>query len=199
MNGIDKITARILADAEREAEALLTEAEAEARDVAQRYDKQAQDEYWEVVTAGKQAADQRRKRFMGTAVMEARKQVLAFKQELVDQAFRETLSHLVNLPEAQQIEVLAQFAAKAAAIGDETLIFSAKDREQYGRRVVLAANAKLRAAGKPAKLTLSEETREMMGGLIVTNGLVDVNCSFEAMVEAQKSALTGPVAEILFD
>ena len=199
MKGIDKITARILADAEQETRTLLPEAETEAQELAKQYDKQAQDAYWKLVTAGKQAADQRAERLTGAAVMEAKKQILAFKQELVEQVFHDAVSHLVNLPEEQQIDLLASLAVRAATTGEETLIFSAKDREKYGRCVVAAANEKLRAAGKPGHLTLSEETREMAGGLIVTDGLVDVNCSFEVMVEAQRSALTGPVAELLFD
>jgi len=199
MNGIDKITARILADAESRAEALREKSAAEAQEVTAWYDKQAQDEYWKLVTAGKQAADRRFERMAGTATMEAKRQILAFKQETVERAFEEARQALTALPEDQYVAFLASLAAKAAETGGETLIFSAKDRDTVGSRVLAAANETLRAAGKPGALTMGEETREMAGGVIVTDGLVDVNCSFEAMVEAQKSALTGPVAEILFD
>ena len=47
-------------------------------------------------------------------------------------------------------------------------------------------------------LTLSEETRPIQGGFILTDGPVEVNCSFEAMLRLQREQLEKPAAEILF-
>ena len=199
MNGIEKITARILADTEREAAEIRVKAEADCAEIAAQYETEAQDAYWQVVTAGKRAADLRAERLSGTAAMEAKKQLLAFKQEMVGKAFDEALARLVRLPEGEYVALLASLAARSARTGGEQLIFSAEDRVKVGARVTAAANEKLKAAGKPGNLTLSEETRRMAGGLIITDGLVDVNCSFEAMVDAQKMERTGEIAQILFE
>ena len=47
-------------------------------------------------------------------------------------------------------------------------------------------------------LTLSEETRPMRGGFILSDGEVEINCTFEAMVYAQREKLEREVAQVLF-
>ena len=199
MNGIDKITARIVADAQQEAEILLAEAKVEGQEIIERHDRQAQDQYWKLVTAGRREADGKADRMRRMASMEARKQVLGLKQELVEEALDRTVQYFLDLPEDQYVDLLAQFVVRAAKSGREQLIFSPKDRGLYGKKVTIRANEALGAKGMEAELTMSEEAREMSGGVIVTDGLVDVNCSFDAMIEAQKGVLISPVAEILFD
>ena len=75
----------------------------------------------------------------------------------------------------------------------DKLIFSQADRAQVGKAVVLAANEKLNGS-----LTLAEETRPMNGGFILSDGRVEVNCSFETLVRLQKAELTGKVTGALF-
>jgi len=199
MNGIERITARIRADLEQELQDIQAATLTETQEVAEKYDKQAQDMYWKIVSAGKHAADQMAERMANTASMEARKQILSFKQGMVGQAFNLTAERLINLPEDEYARFLTGLAVKAAQSGREQLIFSPKDRGIFGKRVTIAANEQLQSRGMDAALTMSEETREMSGGLVVTDGRVDVNCSIESMIEALRGPLTGPVAETLFD
>ena len=199
MNRIDKITERIKADAENEVAQIRARSLADCLETENRYNAQAKKEYENLVAAGKQAAQQSADRVIRTANTEAKKQILAFKQEMVKNAFEQSVSKLLSLPEDRYVELLAFLCVKAARTGNERLIFSPKDREKYGELVASAANELLKTNGKPAKLTLDEETREISGGVIVTDGQIEVNCDFKAMAEAQKNALKGPVAEILFD
>ena len=103
---------------------------------------------------------------------------------------------------ALSIALLAALAAKAAATGREQLIFSPKDRERVGEQVVAAANEKLSQDGATemlaGQLTLSEETRPMRGGFILSDGEVEVNCAFETLVRLQRSEVSGEVAKALF-
>ena len=48
------------------------------------------------------------------------------------------------------------------------------------------------------KLTLSEETRPLKGGFILSDGKVEVNCSFDTLVRLQKTETAGEVAKRLF-
>ena len=61
----------------------------------------------------------------------------------------------------------------------------------YGR-----ANA---ALGERGCLTLSEDSRDIKGGLILEGEQVEVNCSFEALVREQREPLAAQVARLLFD
>jgi len=61
--------------------------------------------------------------------------------------------------------------------------------------VVAAGNA---AAHGTALLTLSEETREIAGGVILKNGNVEINCAFETQLRLLRESMASEVAAILF-
>jgi len=93
--------------------------------------------------------------------MEARKSVLALKQEMVDAAFAAALDKICTMPQADYVAYLAKLAAQAATTGTETLVFNAKDQAACGQAVVDAANALLAQQGKPGRLTMSQATRDL--------------------------------------
>ena len=91
MNGIEKITGRIEADAREQASAITADAEAKCAEIRAGYDKQAQDQYWARVRDGVKTFEDRVQRMGRLAEMEARKSILALKQEMVDAAFAAAL------------------------------------------------------------------------------------------------------------
>ena len=227
MNGIEKIIDRISGDAQAEIDAILAEARAEAAQITAKYEAQAKAEAEEILKRGTAAAAEREERLASMAQMEGRKAELAAKQEVIEEAFELALKKLLALPEDKYVELLAGLAAKASVTGKETLIFSANDRDRVGKKVVAAANeilgkkvapelpeeladSKVGAildkvvAGASALingtdvLTLSEETRNINGGFILSDGAVEVNCSFDTLVRLQKAEITGEVTRALF-
>ena len=117
MNGIEKITGRIEADAQEQAKAIAAEAEARCAEIRADYDKQAQDQYWARVRDGVKACEDRVQRMGRLAEMEARKSVLAA-----------ALDKICTMPQADYVAYLAKLAAQAATTGTETLVFNAKDQ-----------------------------------------------------------------------
>ena len=194
MNGIEKITGRIEADAQEQAKAIAAEAEAKCAEIRADYDKQAQDQYWARVRDGVKACEDRVQRMGRLAEMEARKSVLALKQEMVDAAF----DKICAMPQADYVAYLAKLAAQAATTGTETLVFNAKDQAACGQAVVDAANALLAQQGKPGRLTMSRATRDLRAGFVLQQGDIEVNCAVETIAELCRSDLAAQVAEVLF-
>ena len=198
MNGIEKITGRIEADAQEQAKAIAAEAEARCAEIRADYDKQAQDQYWARVRDGVKACEDRVQRMGRLAEMEARKSVLALKQEMVDAAFAAALDKISTLPPADYVAYLAKLAAQAATTGTETLVFSAKGQAACGQAVVDAANALLAQQGKPGRLTMSQATRDLRAGFVLQQGDIEVNCAVETIAELCRSELAAQGAEVLF-
>ena len=196
MNGIEKITARINEDSRKEAYAILAQARAEAAEIADRARAEAKAVEDEVLAQGRRAAAEREDRLASTAQMECRKAVLAAKQDVIEEAFEQAHKQLLDLSQEKYIALLADLAVQASVTGKEKLIFSAPDRARVGKAVVAAANGKL---AKDAMLTLAEETRPMDGGFILSDGAVEVNCTFDTLIRLQRGALSGEVAKVLFD
>ena len=195
MDGIEKITGRIAADGAQETEAILAEARAQADAIAARYDQQAARESEEILARGRRNAQERVERLASVAQLDARKMELSAKQEMLSKAYDQALEQLLNLPEQQYVTLLADLAAHASSTGREAVIFSQKDRTRYGK----AAGTQATERRGDGHLTLSEQTRPIRGGLILSDGDVEVNCTFETLVRLQRGELDREVAKVLFD
>ena len=203
MNGIEKITGQIDADVQKEIGAALDQARAQAKEIEARYESQAQTQGEALRRKGEQDAALRRERLVDVARLEARKTVLAAKQDMVGQAFDLALKKLLELPDQEYIALLAKLTVAASRTGREQVIFSQKDRSRYGKQAVTMANDMLAKQAGPhadhtSMLTLAEESRPMAGGLILRDGRVETNCSFEVLIHLQRDALSAEVARALF-
>ena len=196
MDGIDKIIGQIEADARREAAALKEQAEAQAREVRNRGQVRGEREAARILEEGRVTAAGREERLVSAARLEERKKLLALKQRLVGRAFERALQRLCALPEEEQIDFLSRLAAAAALTGWERVVLSPSGRARWGGQVVRRANA---ALGERGRLTLSEGSRDIKGGLVLEGEQTEVDCSFEALVREQREALSASVARFLFE
>lgn len=199
MNGIDKITSRIAADGNSEAQALLSRSRQQADAIYNGYQAAADHDYQQALAQGKKDAAERVERLGSVSQLEARKLQLTAKQEMLDKAFDLALRKLLSMPEEQYVSLLASLAVKGSDTGTESLIFSHTDRNRIGKKVVLLANETLSAQGRTGALKLSEESRPFQGGLYIQNGNVETNCTFAALVRLQRQTAAKEAADMLFD
>lgn len=193
MNGIERITQRISSDARKEADRILAAAREEAAAATERYRAQAEAERLELSERNGKAAAEREERLVSMAQMEARKLLLAARQEMVDKVYVLALERLCSMPEEMYIEVLANLMNEASSTGKEEVVFSARDKKAVGQKAVEKANT---LSGK--KLKLSRSTASIQGGFILRDRNIEVNCTFETLVRLEKPQTAGTVAKTLF-
>ncbi len=198
MKGTEKIIAHIQADAKAQADAILAQAEQQCAQLREAYDKQASSVYGEKIRAGVKACQDQADSVQRIARMEAKKEILALKQDMVSRSFDRAKEQLLALPAEQYGALLAKLAAQASVTGDEEIILNAADRAALGEKVVQAANTLLSAAGKNAALTLSGQTGDFEGGLILRRGSIEANCTLELLVDLQRQELSAQLAGVLF-
>lgn len=198
MTGIEKITGRILADAQAEIDKTLGAAETEAASIRARFEAQAQRETEEILRRGRERAAERERNLAGTAQLEARKDTLAAKQAVLDRAFTLAQEQLGSLPRAEYTAFLSTLAARSSYSGAESVVLSPEDREALGEAVVASANERLALEGRPAGLTLAEDTRPTGGGLILREGNIETNCTFETLLRLIRNEISVEVAAVLF-
>ena len=198
MNGIEKITAHIESDSVEEIRLIREEAEKKAAAIHVSFEKAAQEEYSKLVAASRKDSAARLERLGSVTGVDARKAILAAKQEMLDRAFDLALSKLSALPEGRYVPLVASLAANASRTGKEEMILSENDLKRCGDKILAAANKKLAEAGKTASLTLSKTTSPIQGGLILSDGNIEINCTFETLVRLQRGILAGEAAKVLF-
>ena len=228
MEGIEKITAKIIQDSEAEITQMMEETDEKVKTIGESAQTRADQETADILARGRRAADERLERLKSAAKMEQRKLELAAKQEVLAQAFALALEKLCSLPEQEYIDLLTHLALEASSSGKEQLIFSPKDRARVGKQVVVAANEAMVKNIAPelpnaitdtkvgaflgkvvnsttamvtgtGMLTLGEETRPIQGGFIMVDGDVEINCAFETLVRLQREKLEREVAQALFN
>ena len=192
MNGLERITSRIEAEAKSEVDGILDAGKAETERIVGSWRARIDAETRELTAKNEKAAVEREERLRSAAEMDARKTILAAKQEMVEQAYALALDKLCALSEDEKVKLLSELMVRASSTGTEEAVFSAADKA-VGAKAVEAANA---ASGK--KLTLSKDTAPIRGGFILRDQNVEVNCAFETLVRLQKAETAGEVAKILF-
>ena len=194
MKGTEKIIAHIGADAKAQADAILAQAEAKCAGIRESYEKKAAEAYAERIRAGVKANQDRLDSMERLAKMEGRKAVLALKQDMVAESFDRACDQLVNLPAAEYGTFLAKLAVKASVTHDEEVVLNARDRKALGDKVIEAANKALGGG----KLTLSRETGNFKGGLILRRGSIEANCTAELLVDLCREEMAAELAGVLF-
>lgn len=194
MKGTEKIIAHILADAKEQADAILAQAEQQCALIRAEFDEKAKAAYTERVRKGVADCQDRVDSMDRIARMEAKKGLLALKQQKVAQAFDLAGRKIVELPAEQYTAFLAKLAARASVTGDEEIVLNARDRESIGTDVTAQANALL----GEGKLSLSDATGAFVGGLILRRGSIEANCTVELLVELCRSEMSAEIAKLLF-
>ena len=198
MNGINKITDRIAEESRADTEAILTEAQEKCREIQASYDKQAQVEYDRIIREGKAESELQLQRFSSAAAMEAKKNILAMKQETISAILNESVDRICDLPEAEYTAFLAKLAGNAAFTGEEEIIFNSRDKSGCAKAVIKGANEILSNRRLPQNLSISSKTGKFKGGLMVKQGDIVTNCTVETLVEMSREKLSTQIAEILF-
>jgi V/A-type H+-transporting ATPase subunit E len=193
MKGTEKIIAHIEADALAQADAVLGEARQRCEAIKARFDEKAARLYSDRIREGVKACQDQEDSALRISRMEARKSVLSVKQEMVEKSFDLAVQQIVALPDEKYTAFLANLVKKAGPAGDEEIILNAADRARVGEALIKAVNA------DGAKMKLSDETRDIKGGLILRRGSIETNCSVELLVELCRGELSAKLADVLFD
>ncbi len=199
MKGTEKIIAHIQTDADTAAKKTIDEAAAEAEKIRAESFEAALAEYEKLMQQGNAECEDILSGSRRIAEMEAKKSVLAVKQEMVEAAFQAARESIINMPREDYEQFLARMAASGSVNGTEEIVLNARDKAELGKAVCKKANELLAAAGKLGKLTLSEDTADISGGVVVRFGGIETNCSVDALIRQQRSALATPVAQLLFE
>ena len=195
MKGTEKIIAHIQADAKAQADAILAQTELQCAEIRKSYEAKAKERYAEKIRQGVKTCQDNIDSVERLNQMEARKALLALKQDMVSESFDLAEQLLVQLPQDKYIELLAKLAARSSVTGDEEIVLNAADRAAVGAAVVEKANT-LVSGGK---LSLSAATGDFAGGLILRRGSIEANCTIELLVELCRGEMSAQLAKVLFE
>lgn len=198
MSDINVIITKIIKDAEARKEEMLQAASIEEEKIIGRKITQAEEESQKRIEKAKSEAKLKKERIISSAHLEARNRKLSAKQVLISRVFDEAKKSLKSMPRDRYLEFMKRSILSLDLKGDEKLIISKDDADKINGDFLLQINDSLRAVGRLGNLTVSEYYRSFNGGFIVEKGGVEINYTFEALLEAVRDELEYEVANVLF-
>lgn len=198
MSGANKLKEKILAEAGSQAEEALEEARQKAAAILAKREEEAQAKKKSVLELARKLADERRRRAQTIAELDARKAILAAKEDLIEDTFNQAITRLRALDQKQYEELLFPMLVAASLTGAEEVIVAAEDKGRFTPELMARVNEALQSQGKPGKLALSSDTHPMQGGFVLRSGDMEVNNSFNSILRLQRDQLVPEVAAVLF-
>lgn len=190
---IENITANILSDAKNTAENSLAKAELTGQDIINNAKKEAEVIIKAQAELSLKDAEGLKSRKASAAELQGRKMLLFKKQEAINESFNVALGMLKSMDSEDYISFLAnQIVTIPNCEGN--LILNESDGASIGEKLVNSVNEKLN--GK--KVILSNERHKSSGGFILKRGNVEINSTFETILNSMKDELTGEIASTLF-
>ena len=190
---IDKITSKIISDAEAVARVTLDEADAQRDAILARADSEAKQILNEAKERGQSEKEKLISRRKAVADIDGRKIILEEKQKLIAECFDRAIEQIISMEKGQYVAFLAGLVKKTGETEGQ-LILNEKDAASVGPDLVSVLSKEI--AG--SKITLSKETKNIRGGFLLKKGSVFINGTVEALVEEAKEDLAGEVAARLF-
>ncbi len=219
MKGIEKIIERINSDSDAECAAIAAAAEAEVARIRAEYEKKTVEAEAEIDERSKREAEGIVARLKSSVAMTRRNIIASERSRNVDAAYDRALETLVSLPRDKYVTLLVGLATAAVRrlvetaetrrekYGETTssspfeLVLNARDRAEVGEAVLLSMkNNRKKELGTDAvrRLTLSESTANIDGGLIVRAGAIEENCSLSLLIEGLHDTLDAAVYKTLY-
>jgi V/A-type H+/Na+-transporting ATPase subunit E len=196
--GAERIIQRILEDARESAASIIAEAEKKAESIEAEAKQKSERKQEQILEQARKEADEQKRRIIGVAQLEARKEMLTAKQKLISDAFAAALSELGAMEEGSYFRVIQGMLLKLAETGEETVVFSSRDFARIPDGFWREINDALLKEGKKGDLKPAKEAREISGGFILQTEGAEINASFDALLEMSRDDLEPEVAEVLF-
>lgn len=195
---LEKLLEKIENDARVEGELIVARAEEEAARIMEEAEEKARREGEAIARSFHARAESERMKLLSQARLEGRIELLAAKDELVEEVFREAKRSFLELPPERYRKWLKNIILKSVVSGDEELVASDHDRELLAAGLLEELNGELRERGSRGELKLSPETAPCERGVILRGGKTESNLSVEAALQRVRAQSEEEVSRILF-
>ena len=186
---LEKITARLYSDTERECAEIIRKATEEAQNIVSRAETEAN----ELKAAEKESTDREAKTILekarSTADASERRALLAAKSDLIATVLSSAKERLRSLETDKYFDVLLTLANRNKRDDKGIMYLSADDL----KRVPSDFAEKL-----GEKITVSDTPVKTDGGFVLKYGDIEINCTFGALFGAYSDELKAKASEVLF-
>ncbi len=196
MAGIETITGRILEEAKKEADRVVSAANGKALDIAVAAGdeiRKAKAENEERIARDKKTYEART---LSSCDILKKKAILFAKQEIIEAVLAKALDTLKGQDKGAYFDMMLGIIKKAVRPEAGVIAFAPGDLERLPADFAAKAAAIAKEAG--GTLTVQDEPAKIEYGCILIYGGIEENCSLSAIFEANKDRMQDAAAKVLF-
>ena len=199
MSKVTNLTSKINKDAEETRDSIIAEANAKKAKILEKKSNAGKILESEMMEKAKREAVMRKERAISSAQLQARNEKLKAKQVIIKEVFESSIEELSKLEKSEYLKFIKESIVTLKIDGDEDLILNEDGLKIFDSSALDEINKELIAKGKKGELTLSSEKGNFKGGFVLHKGGIQINNTFEALVNSLKEELEVQVAKELFD
>lgn len=196
MAGIENILNIIASQQKQTEDSIILAAEKKASEIEAESKTKADREYEEYLKRSMARLEQEYKNGESSVDGEMKRKILAYKVSAIDETVENALRKLDDMPDKEYFNVLEKLLAKHLQCGDGVLQLNKRDLARLPESFKKAA-AEL-AVKADGTVTVSDKAVDIENGFILTYGLISENCSFRAIIEADRDGVRDTAAKALF-
>jgi len=196
MAGLDEILDLIAAQQKQTEESMIKAAEDRAGAIKAEGKIKAEAAYKEHLQTAKAQIEKDYENYCASTDAEMKRKILGYKVSVIDETIEKTLSKLRSLPEKEYFELLLRLVGRHIQADNGVVFLSERDIKRMPSDFESRLSELAQKAG--GSISVSKKYADIEDGFILSYGLISENCSFKAILEAEKDDVRDTAARVLF-
>ena len=196
MANINNLTSKILKDAEERKESILASGEEEKEKILSKKLAKAKELQEEIINKATAEAKSKKERILSSASLKVRNDKLLVKQEIIKEVFEKSIERLSSISGKELLDFIRESILSLGEIGEQTMTLNKTGMDIVDLTFMYELN---QALGEKGNIKLSQEVGNFKGGFILEKDGIQINNTFEALVNSLKDELEFEVARALFN
>ncbi|MDR0404269.1 MAG: hypothetical protein LBH37_00435 [Oscillospiraceae bacterium] len=197
MSGTDNILKVIKSETETKVCQILKEAQEKASDFASDIERQTDGRVDKIIEDLKVSASFIEAKGKLSLDVQKKKNILKIKRKIVADIIEKAKSYFKNLPDEEYFLVVLKMIEKFSLPQKGKILFSKEDLSRLPEGFELQINQICK--GKNGELSISSKTNDADFGFVLVYGLIEENCTFDAIFRSKYDELLDIARDILFD
>lgn len=196
---IEDIKEKIISEANINAQKIINNAKDKEREIIEKAEKDAENIKEKILNQIKKEIAISKEKIITEANLEARKNILSTKQEIMNKVFNQALNKIIELDDIKYQNFIKKIILNNVEKGNETIFISSKDKKRINNIFIQKINQELIKNGKEGNLSLSDTFLDIKGGIVIGSGNIRKNSSLELIFEKIREELEGEISKNLFN
>ena len=194
MTGLDKIIGNIDEQAKRSAAEVLDEASKKRQSMLEDAALRAKEKYDNIISEAEKKCAFNLKSAKASAQSQTAKSVLAEKVYIINETVNEAKRAIMSLPQEDFAKIILKMISNCEVKNDGKVVFN----EASLKKLTPDFESRLQELSV-GKLVLEKTPCDISDGFIINYGLIEENCTFDAVISAKEPEIKDAVSKILFE